>query len=261
MKAHIARLDLRLRRRVMMGSAVGIVAFAVLVMAVYPLFKNQSSINQLTDNSTISTLSGGGAITTPAGWLNVYIYTYMAPLITILVTINYGAACIGGQDEDRTLGLVAALPLSRRTIAVNKLVALFIQSLVVPIVVALCVLGVGGTFDITLPVSRLVGVTVGVVLLGLFFGALAMLIGAVTGSRGTALGISSAGAAGAYLIGLLAPSINWLRPTRFISPYFYAVGDKQIQHGLPIAYAAILATATLLFAVAAVVAFERLDLR
>jgi ABC-2 type transport system permease protein len=87
------------------------------------------------------------------------------------------------------------------------------------------------------------------------------LIGALTGSRGLALGIASAAAAISYVLGLLAPSIDWLRPARYASPYFYAVGDKQIQHGLPITFAAILAGAAVIFGAAAVFAFERLDVR
>jgi len=152
------------------------------------------------------------------------------------------------------------LPLTRRVITLDKLAALLVQALVVPGVVALCVLG-GRVVGLNLALGPLLGITAGVTLLGLFFGAMAMLIGAVTGSRGIALGISSAVAGVAYLVGLLAPVIDWLRPARFSSPYFYAVGDKQLQFGMPIGHAAILAAAILLFAAIAVPAFERLDLR
>jgi hypothetical protein len=45
----------------------------------------------------------------------------------------------------------------------------------------------GRGFDLTLATGPLLGVTAGVTLLGLFFGALALLIGAATGSGGLAL--------------------------------------------------------------------------
>jgi beta-exotoxin I transport system permease protein len=61
------------------------------------------------------------------------------------------------------------------------------------------------------------------------------------------------------LISSLAPAIDWLRPARFISPFFYAVGDNQLKYGLPLAWAGVLAAGTLIFAVIAVVAFNRLD--
>ena len=53
-------------------------------------------------------------------------------------------------------------------------------------------------------------VTMLCVLLGIDFGALAMLIGAVTGSRGAAVGLASTFAAAAYLISSLAPVVPWL---------------------------------------------------
>ena len=53
--------------------------------------------------------------------------------------------------------------------------------------------------------------------------------------------------------------IHWLRPARYVSPFFYAVGDNQLQHGLPLAWAVVLVITALVFAFAAVVAFNRLD--
>ena len=173
-------------------------------------------------------------------------------------TIGYGASCIAGQDEDRTLALVTTLPITRRTIAISKFTALLAQALVIPIATALCVLA-GRGFDLSLDTGPLLGVTAGVALLGLFFGALALLIGAASGSRGLALGIASAAAAIGYLISSLAPVIHWLHPARYISPFFYAVGDNQLTHGLPLAWAGVLAAGTLIFAIATVIAFNRLD--
>jgi len=260
MRVHITRLDLRLRCRLIIGYAVGIAAYAMIPISLYPSFKDQISLDRLSESgSPIAAVLGGLPLTSPPGWLKANLYAYFVPLIQLLVTIGYGASCIAGQDEDRTLGLVAALPLTRRTIIIDKLTALFVQALVVPIVVALCVLGSRG-LGLTIAPGPLLGITVGVVLLGLFFGTLALLIGAVTGSRGLALGIGIAAAALTFLISSLAPLIDWLEPARYISPFFYAIGDNQIQHGLPLTYAGVLGTATLILATTAVVAFNRLDL-
>jgi hypothetical protein len=107
----------------------------------------------------------------------------------------------------------------------------------VPIATALCVVA-GRGVDLTIDAGPLLGVTAGVTLLGLLCGALALLVGATTGSRGIALGITSAAAAITYLISSLAPSVHWIHPARYASPFFYAVGDNQLQHGLPLAWAA-----------------------
>lgn len=93
------------------------------------------------------------------------------------------------------------------------------------------------------------------------FGALALLIGAITGSRGVALGVTTGVAAIAYLVNSLAPLIDWLRPGRYLSPFFYAVGDHQLRDGQSLCWLMVLVGTTVVFAGAAVIAFRRLDVR
>lgn len=260
MVGDIARLDLRLRRRLTIGYSVGMAAYALIVVALFPAFKDATALNKLTEGgSAVAALFGAtGTLTSPPGWLNANLYANFVPLIVLLTTIGYGASCIAGQDEEGTLGLVATLPLRRRTIAAGKLTALIAQALPVPMVTALCVLA-GRGIDLTIDTGHLLGVSVGVILLGLVFGTLAMMIGAITGSRGLALGLASSAAAVAYLISSLAPLINWLHPARYLSPFFYAVGDNQLNRGLPLAWASVLVGMSVIFAGTAVVAFDHLD--
>lgn len=262
MVAEIMRLDLRLRRRSILGYAVGIAIYAFVIVAIYPAFKNDTSLNQFTSqNSTIAALFGAtGSLTSPSGWLNANLYTNFVPLIMLLLTIGYGASCIAGQAEDGTLGLIATLPVSRRNIATQKLAAMILQALAVAVITALCIV-IGRWFDIAIGAGALVGVTAGIVLLGSAFGALALLIAATTGNRGIALGVASAVAASSYLISSLAPAVNWLRPARYSSLFFYAVGDGQLEHGLNIPDLAVIAIVTATLAVVAVIAFDRLDIR
>lgn len=260
MSGDITWLDLRLRRRLTIGYAVGFGAYAFIIVALYPAFKDKTGLDELTENaSAVAALFGAtGPLTTPPGWLGANLYANFLPLIVLMATIGYGASCIAGQDEDGSLALITTLPLRRHTITANKVAALFLQALPVPIVAGLCVL-IGPRFDLSIDTGALLGTTVGICLLGTVFGTLALLVGAVTGSRGTALGITSAAAATAYLVNSLAPLIDWLRPARYASPFFYAVGDHQLEHGEPLAWIGVLAGTTVLFAFAAALAFNRLD--
>ena len=136
MSGDIALLDLRLRRRLIIGHTVGIAAYAAIVVALYPSFKNDTSLNQLTENGSAvaAALGASGTLTSPPGWLSANLYANFVPLIVLLATIGYGASCIAGQDEEGTLGLVTTLPLRRRTITVDKMAAMVAQALPVPIV-------------------------------------------------------------------------------------------------------------------------------
>lgn len=259
MGSDITRLDLRLRRRLIIGYTLGMAAYVFVVVGLYPAVKNETDLNRLTD-STLGALIGasGAGLTSPVGWLNANLYGNFVPLIVLIATIGYGASAIAGQNEDGSLALVTTLPLTRRSVIVGKLAAMVMQALAVPVVTALCVFS-GRWFDLTVDAGRLWGITAGVTLLGLVFGTLALAIGVVTGSRGIALGVTSGLAALTYLVNSLAPVINWLHPRRYLSPFFYAVGDNQLQHGLSLAWAGVLTAVALTFVLIAMAGFNRLD--
>jgi len=259
-RADTTRLDLRLRRRSLIGYTLGMALYAFIVVALYPSFKNDASLNRLTENgNTVAALFGAtGSLTSSSGWLNSNLYANFVPLIVLLLAIGYGAASIAGQNEDGTLGLVATLPLSRRRLVAEKFATMCLQAVPVALVTMLCVLA-GPGFELHIGIGNLIGTTVGVLLLAIDFGALAMLIGAVTGSRGTALGITSAIAAACYIISSLAPVVDWIHPIRFASPFFYAVGDGQLLRGLSAGWAGVLAGVAIVLGLAAAEAFDRLD--
>ena len=122
MRADTTRLDLRLRRRSLIGYTLGMALYAFIIVALYPSFKDDASLNKLTENgNTVAALFGAtGSLTSPSGWLNANLYANFVPLIVLLLAIGYGASSIAGQDEDGTLGLVATLPLSRRRLVAEK---------------------------------------------------------------------------------------------------------------------------------------------
>jgi ABC-2 type transport system permease protein len=98
------------------------------------------------------------------------------------------------------------------------------------------------------------------VLLGVAFGTMALLIGAASGKRGLAAGLSAALAIAAYVVNSLAPLVSSLEPLQKLTPiYHYAVSDP-LRHGLEAQHVAVLAGIALVAAVLAVAAFERRDI-
>jgi ABC-2 type transport system permease protein len=262
MLGELARIDLRLRRRSMIGYTVGMAAYAFVIVALYPTFKNDSGLEQFSEgNSTVAALFGArGSLTTSSGWLNANLYANFVPLVVLLLAIGYGASCVAGQDEDGTLGAVVALPISRRRIVAEKVFALCLTTVPVAAVTAVFV-ALGRYFDLSVDVAHLAGITLGVLLLGIDFGALAMLVGAATASRGIALGVASSVAAASYLLSSLAPVVHWIDPARYGSLFFYAVGDGQLLTGLAPTAAVVLVSVAVVLVAATVVIFDRLDVR
>jgi len=259
MPADVIGLELRLRRRSMTGYAAGMALYTLVVVALYPSFKDSTSLDSLSGSTAAALLGVTGQLTSPGGWLNGNIYGNFLPLVMLLLTIGYGAACLAGQDEDGTLALITTLPVSRRAIVLQKLAAMTLQALLLAAAVTACAL-TGRGFQLTVSPANAVATSIAVVLMGLDFGLVAITAGAATGRRGTALGIASALAAASYLLSALASTIPAIRPARYLSLFYWSAGNDQIGQGVTTADYAILAAAGLCALAAAVTAFNRADL-
>jgi beta-exotoxin I transport system permease protein len=259
MLADIIRLDLRLRRRSTIWYAAGMAVYALLVVALYPSFKNQTSLNSLSGSTAAALFGITGRLTSPGGWLNANIYGNFFPLIMLLLTIGYGAAALAGQDEDGTLALVTALPIRRRAILLQKAGAMAVQALLLAAAVAICVV-IGRGFQVSISPANTIAVSVALTLMGLDFGLATMAVGAVTGRRGTALGVGAGLAAASYLVSSLASTISAIRPGRYFSLLYWSAGNDQISRGVSAVDFTVLIAVGLAALVAAVVAFRHAEL-
>ncbi len=262
MRLDVAQLDLSIRRRSLLWYAGGLSLYTLIVVAIYPALKNSASLDSIaTTDPTAAALFGiTGSITSPVGWLNANIYANFFPLVMLFLTVGYGAAAMAGQDEDGTLCLVAVLPLRRRAIALQKAGVMLLQASVLAAGVAALVI-VGRSFDVDVPASTVISVSVAVALMGVDLGLVAMAVGARTGKRGTAIGVGSAIAAVSYLISSLAPVASWIKPARYVSLFYWSVGNDQLAKGVRPADWGVLIVVGLCAAYAVIIAFRYLDLR
>jgi beta-exotoxin I transport system permease protein len=260
MRAEVLKLDLLLRRRLLLAYAAGLALYVLVIVVLYPQFKDSTSLDNITKGGSAAAALFGvtGALTSPGGWLNGNIYANFFPLIMLLVTIGYGAAAVAGQDEDGTLGLLAVLPVRRDSIVAQKAGTMALQALALGLAVAVPVL-VGRSFELAVTPAHVLAISGTTMLMGLDFGLIALAVGAATGSRGAALGAASAVAAVAYLVSSLAPVVHWLRPARYVSPFYWAVGHDQIVSGVSASDWLVLAAVGVCALAAAVAAFRRLD--
>ncbi len=259
MLADITRLDLRLRRRSTIWYAAGMALYALVVVVLYPSFRHQTSLDSLSGSAAAALFGITGPLTSPDGWLNANIYSNFFPLIMLLLTIGYGAAALAGQDEDGTLALITALPVRRRAILLQKVAAMAVQALLLAAAVAICVL-IGRGFELNISPASTIAVSAALLIMGLDFGLVTMAVGAVTGRRGTALGVGAGLAAVSYLVSSLASAISAIRPGRYFSLFYWSVGNDQISRGVSMADFTVLIVVGLAVLMAAVLAFRCADL-
>jgi ABC-2 type transport system permease protein len=154
---------------------------------------------------------------------------------------------------------MAALPIRRRAIVVQKAWAMALQALLLAASVTICVF-VGRGFQLAVGPGNAVAIAVALTLMGLDFGLITMAAGAATGRRGTALGVGTGLAAASYLVSSLASTISGIRPARYLSLFYWSVGNDQISKGVSAADFTVLTVAGLCALFAAVAAFRRADL-
>ncbi len=261
MRTDITRLDIAGRRRSLIGYSLGMALYTLAVVALYPAFKHSTSLDSLVKNdSTAAALFGvTGPLSSAGGWLNGNIYANFLPLVMLLLTIGYGATSIAGQDEDGTLCLITTLPVRRAVIVLEKAAAMAAQAAALAVAVGACVV-IGRFFDLSVTLANVLSSSAAVFLLGLDFGLITMAVGALTGRKATAIGVGTALAAGSYVIGSLATVVSWLHPAKYLSLFYWSVGNNQISQGSSLADYAVLIVAGLFALYAAVIAFQRLDL-
>jgi ABC-2 type transport system permease protein len=95
----------------------------------------------------------------------------------------------------------------------------------------LALLVIDPVFGLDLGFWRLVAAMGGLAALGLFYGWLALCVGASVPSKLLAIAVPAGYAAAAYLVGGLHDLAGWLDPLRFLSP-FWLIGSSPLQDGV-----------------------------
>jgi len=234
MAAELLRRGLLDHRRALLGWCLGIAGYCAFVASIYPSIKGFSGFEALVNQypeALKSLFAISGDITTGAGFLDTELFSLILPLLVLTLAIGSGARTFAGEEETGRLELVLAYPLRRRDAVLAKAAAIAGEIALVCVVgfVALAALDVIVGLD--LDFAHLAGGMLGVALLGLLYGWLALAIGAAWPSKVLALGVPAAYAAAAYLVGGLHDLAGWLDPLRFLSP-FWLVGQAPLQNGV-----------------------------
>lgn len=192
--------------------------------------------------------------------INVMLSTWGA-LTLAGVGLAMGSSAIAGEERDGTMDILLANPKSRTYVLLSKTgalvmsVALATVALWIPVHPIAAVLGV-----------QIAGLDVEALILhlfanSLFFGMLALAIGAITGNKGTATGATTAILVLSFFgVGFL-PLIQGGETVSKLLPWYYFDGSDPVNNGAAWGHLALLGGGSLLLLLAAVIGFNRRDLK
>jgi ABC-2 type transport system permease protein len=239
--------------------------FAAFYLSLYPSIGAVEQMRQLLDSMPPALramfAAEGVDIGTPAGYLNVELFTFMVPLLVLAVSLPAAGGATAGEEERGTLELLLANPIPRWRVAVEKFIAIVVETAIVVAGIWIALALTARVAGIDLALDRVAAALASAAILGLVIGALAMAIGAVSGSRMLSIGIALAVAVGGFFINALAPLVEGLKAWRVISPHYHYIGYDPLANGLDAGHAVIRLVATGVVLGFAVLAFERRDLR
>jgi ABC-2 type transport system permease protein len=265
MRPDVAIEAVHAQRRSLAVWCLALVGLIAMYVAVYPSVKGTGgSFSKLIDDmpaayKALFTTGSGIDFSTPAGYLNVELFSFMGPALLVGYAIGRGAAAIAGEEDGRTLDLVLVNGVSRRRLVVEKMLAIVGGTALLITVAWLALLVEGLAAGMRVPVGNSAAALVHLGLLAIEFGALALLVGARTGRLGVSRAVPAFGAVAAYVVNALAPLVGWLEPLRPISPFFQYNGHDPLRHGWSLVGAAVSVASTLALVATAVVAINRRD--
>ena len=264
MLANVTLKTLRDQRRSLVFWTLGLVALVGMYAGTFPSIARNSSysdiINQMPEQiRALFTAGAGGDFSSGPGYLSVELLSFMAPMLVLIYAIGAGAGAIAGEEDRHTLDLLLSCPVSRRRVLLEKFAAMVVGVALLVAALTVSTIALGAAADMGLSSTNVAAAMVHLTLLGLVFGALALLVGSATGRLGLSRAVAALVAVAAYLVNGFGVTVSWLRPIRPASPFYQYLGHDPIRQGIWwLAVVIALATTTALVA-AASATFRRRD--
>ena len=257
----IARNVMHGQRRALLGWGVAVAGVSVMYTSFYPSMGGGQEMQALLESMPAGFVEALGydTVGTAAGYVQSTVYGILGPVLLLVFGIATGARLVAGQEEDGTLELEFTAPVARARVYAERLGALWANLVVLVVVMTGITWLVTRALDMDVSVASLVAVGLPLLLLSGGFATLAFTIGAATGRRGLAIGITAGLAVVAYMLNAIGPAaqIDWMSAT---SPFGWHIGGDPMLEGLDVAGLARLAIVPLAAAAAGWVGFGGRDL-
>lgn len=259
MLANVFTKALRDGRRSLLGWTIALAAVALMYASFYPSMRSpeMEAALEAYPQEIMEALQFDSSA---AGYLNGSVFGLLGPALLVVCAIAMGGRAIAADEEAGTLDLLLAHPVSRARVALERYAALLASLVVVGLGILLALLAVREPAQLTgVRVGNLAAGVVQLVLLGAFFGALALALGGLTGRKATVYAVGGAVTVLAYVAHVVGPQVDSLRWTRRFSPFHWYLGGDPLRHGLQLGDCLLLAGGAAVLVALGTWAFTRRD--
>ncbi len=230
--------ELKRRRNAIFWWTLGSVILTVVILALYPSIRDQANdlnkvINSLPQG--VRELKTGGASTVdvadPIAFLNSQLFYATLPILWIILAITRGSGALGREEQDHTLELLLARPISRSRLLLAKVSSLVLEFVIVGGATLAAVILLAPVFDLHVGAWALTEATLYTIAFSLSFGLIAFALQAASNiTRRAASAIAVLISFGGYLLASLSGLTDWLETPAKLATFHYFAPDK-IMHG------------------------------
>jgi ABC-2 type transport system permease protein len=172
MAAELFSRGVRDHRRALAGWCVGIVGYVALIASIFPSIDGSPQLDELIKSypdvlKSLFGITGGGSITSGAGFLDAELFSFMLPLLILVLAISSGARTFAGEEDAGRLEIVLAYPITRRSAVLAKGLAVLTEVLVVCAAAIAAILLFDAVVGLDLALAHVAGAFVWVIALGL----------------------------------------------------------------------------------------------
>lgn len=249
------------QRRTLAGWGIGLALLVLLESALWPSIRNMPDLATFLNNypEAMRRLFNLQDFGTGTGFVNAELFSAMVPILFLIYGIGRGARTIAGEEESGTLDVLLVTPVTTTRLVLDHAAALLTALLALGGVLYVSVLTASWVFGMGVNAADLIAATLATVGLAFEFGCLSLAVGAMTGRRAMAIGISSAGAVAAYLLYVAGELVEAAQPWQPLSPFDQALSEGPVGAGFRLAYLAMPAAGAV-FLAAALPVFARRDI-
>lgn len=186
---------------------------------------------------------------------------FAAALTLAGMAVSMGAAAIAGEERNGTIGLLLGNPKTRTHLVISKLTAMITLTCVATMFLWVAAELAPVLLDVDIGDTHLGAMHLHVGVNAIFYGTMALAIGAWTGNRTMASGIPAAVMVLSYFATGLLPLVEPVAGLARIFPWYYFTSGDPLVNGTHWGHLAVLGMSSLAFAGAALVGVNNRDLR
>lgn len=217
---------LKQRKLFIISWTIGIVAMAAIIMLVYPSIRDQATelnktLEQLPEAIRGLKSSNTEDLLSPIGFLNSQLFYATLPLFFGIMAILLGGSLLARDEQQHTLELLLARPISRGRILLAKAAAGLIMLVVPAVMTFLTLIILGAIVDLNVGVNHLLITITYCLALCITFGAIAFTCSALSFARKASIGLATLFGLGGYLLASLAGISDWIETPSKLLPFHY----------------------------------------